>query len=309
MNNLNVLLVGNPNTGKTAIFNHLTGLNQKVGNYPGVTLDKKQGFFTLDCGQKITLTDLPGTYSLIPNASDEAVATEYLSTEKEHIDAVIFVAEVENLKRNLLLFSQVKDLGLPCLLAINMADQMQRKGIFINTETLSKSLQTDVILISARKKEGFDDIKSALKKVRSFDRSKFSDYYEKIDATYFNGLEKNGNPYENWLNIALTEQENKTVQKYLQKETIYRYQKINDILKNSYQIDREKARSIGAKIDKVLTHKFFGVLFFLAILFLMFQAVFTWSATPMDLIDEAFVKWAGWVSEKMPCRNVTRPHL
>ncbi len=125
-NSIHIALAGNPNTGKTSLFNTLTGLHQKTGNYPGITVDKKQGSFYLEYGQKVNVIDLPGTYSLNPTSVDESVATKYLLQNTP--DLVVVVAEIENVKRNLLLFTQIKDLGLPTLLVINMEDQMQKRG-------------------------------------------------------------------------------------------------------------------------------------------------------------------------------------
>src|SRR5690606_2799385 len=138
---IQIALVGNPNTGKTSLFNALTGLRQKTANYPGVTVDKKQGSFHLENNQKVEVIDLPGSSSLIPTSVDESVTTKYLLENTP--DLVILMAEVENLKRNLLLFSQVKDLQLPTLLVVNMSDRMALKGISIDVENLKKSLHTD----------------------------------------------------------------------------------------------------------------------------------------------------------------------
>ena len=136
---VNVALVGNPNTGKTSLFNQLTGLKQKVGNYPGITVDKKQGKCKISETLTAEIIDLPGTYSINPNTLDETIVLETLLNEENLYfpDLVIVVAEVENLKRNLLLFSQIKDLKIPTILAINMSDQMVRKGISIDVEKLN----------------------------------------------------------------------------------------------------------------------------------------------------------------------------
>ena len=131
---IKVALVGNPNTGKTSLFNHLTGLNQKVGNYPGVTVDKKQGTCTLSKSHKAIITDLPGTYSINPTSEDESIVfrTLFHKDVTEYPDVLVVVADVENLKRNLLLFSQIKDLEIPTVLVINMVDLMRKKGISID---------------------------------------------------------------------------------------------------------------------------------------------------------------------------------
>ncbi len=148
--NINAVLIGNPNTGKSTVFNKLTGLNQSVGNYPGVTVDKKVGYFKLNKEQKVTLTDLPGTYSLNPNSLDENVVLDYLleSSEESKIDVVLFITEIEHIKRTLLLLTQLKDLKLPVVVVINMADRMEKKGVTLDMPLLEKLLQAKVVLVS-----------------------------------------------------------------------------------------------------------------------------------------------------------------
>ena len=145
---LNVALIGNPNTGKTSVFNALTGLNQKVGNYPGITVDKKQGVCKLSRGVKANVLDLPGTYSLNASSLDENVVIELLlnKNDKDYPDVALIVSDVETLKRNLLLFTQIKDLKIPTILVINMSDLMRRKGIALDIELLEAKLHTKIAL-------------------------------------------------------------------------------------------------------------------------------------------------------------------
>ena len=159
--NINVALIGNPNTGKTSVFNALTGLNQKVGNYPGITVEKKQGYCRLDRITKARILDLPGTYSLNASSMDESVVIELLlnKNDPDFPDVAVVVTDVENLKRNLLLFTQIKDLEIPTVLVINMSDQMSRKGIKIDIEKLKEKLNTEVVLISTRKNLGVELLK------------------------------------------------------------------------------------------------------------------------------------------------------
>src|SRR5690554_2320292 len=153
MHSLKIALVGNPNVGKTSIFNALTGLNQHVGNYPGVTIERKAGVTNLTNNTKATVVDLPGIYSVNPSSKDEEIALKALfdPKNKDYPDVVVVVAEVENLKRNLLLFTQIKDLGFPTVMALNMADQMDKKGISVNVGLLEQKLQTKIVMISDRK--------------------------------------------------------------------------------------------------------------------------------------------------------------
>ena len=192
---INVALIGNPNTGKTSLFNALTGLNQKVGNYPGVTVDKKEGQSKLQSNFKAIITDLPGTYSINPTSLDETIVLKTLlnSKTKKTPDVIVVVADVENLKRNLLLFSQVKDLEIPIVLAINMADQMKRKGISIDLNLLKKELSNEVVLLSVRKNPeiGIEEIKKAI--VKTYNSAKASplcNVNHRIDPAYFDRLKE-----------------------------------------------------------------------------------------------------------------------
>jgi ferrous iron transport protein B len=159
--NLNVALIGNPNTGKSSVFNQLTGLNQKTGNYPGITVEKRQGVCRLPRGVKARILDLPGTYSLNASSLDENVVVELLlnKNDKDFPDVAVVISDVENLKRNMLLFTQIKDLSIPTILVINMSDRMNRKGISIDAEKMEELLQAKVVLVSARKNEGINTLK------------------------------------------------------------------------------------------------------------------------------------------------------
>jgi ferrous iron transport protein B len=312
-NDIKVALIGNPNTGKTSLFNQLTGLTQKVGNYPGVTVDKKQGNCKLSATQNAVITDLPGTYSINPTSIDESIVLKTLLKKdiKESPDVILVVADIENLKRNLLLFSQIKDLEIPTVLAINMVDQMGRKGISIDLSLLKKELNTEVVLISARKNQGIEEVKAAI--IRCHVAAKASPLCginHKIDPDYFNKLKEispNYSLYELWLmvtqnnypeSISSTEkqkllafkQDVSKLKKYQHKETIYRYQEINKILKKTYIVDKSKATDIRSKLDKIFTHKIFGYVIFALILLVIFQSIFDWATLPMDLIDTTFAQ-------------------
>ena len=322
---INVALIGNPNTGKTSLFNELTGLNQKVGNYPGVTVDKKEGSSKLQGNLKAIITDLPGTYSINPTSLDETIVLKTLLNSKSDKtpDVIVVVADIENLKRNLLLFSQIKDLEIPTVLAINMADQMKRKGITVDIKLLEKELGNEVVLISVRKAtaKGVEEVKKAI--VKTYNSAKafpLCNVNNRIDPAYFDRL-KEINPkysiYELWLMITqnsfpdkISEEEkqalltfkndSKNLKKYQHKETIYRYQKINEILKKTYLVDRSKASDLRAKLDKVFTHKIFGYVLFFTVLLVIFQSIFDWARLPMDLIDTAFANLSSYVNKNMP---------
>ena len=320
---INIALIGNPNTGKTSLFNQLTGLTQKVGNYPGVTVDKKQGKCKLPDNRTAIITDLPGTYSINPTSIDESVVLKVLQSTKEteKPSAIIVVVDVENIKRNLLLFTQIQDLGMPTILAVNMSDQMEKKGITIDTHSMSEKLNTKVVLISTRNSADILKVKEA---IVSLDVSKTSKenfaIANKIDAEYFTELQKvntNYSLYELWLMISqnifpksLTNSEREElnefrsdvskIKKYQHKETIYRYQEINSVLKDTYSIDKSKATDLRSKLDKIFTHKVFGYIIFFGILFLMFQSIFEWASIPMDFIDGLFSDISEYVKVLLP---------
>jgi ferrous iron transport protein B len=319
---IKVALIGNPNTGKTSLFNQLTGLTQKVGNYPGVTVDKKQGSCRLSATQNAIITDLPGTYSINPTSVDESIVLKTLLKKdiQESPDVILVVADVENLKRNLLLFSQIKDLEIPTVLAINMVDQMTRKGISIDLTALKEELNTEIVLISARKNQGIEAVKAAIIKCHVAAKASPMCDNKKIDPAYFEEL-KAINPnytlYELWLMVTqknfpegISKQEKEKLlsfnqdasklKRYQHKETIYRYQEINKVLQKTYLVDKSKAKDVRAKLDKIFTHKIFGYFIFLLVLLLIFQAIFDWSSLPMDLIDTTFAQLSDAARGNLP---------
>lgn len=317
---INIALIGNPNTGKTSVFNQLTGLNQQVGNYPGITVEKKVGVSKLDTNLKGTILDLPGTYSLNASSLDENVVIELLlnKKDKDYPDVVLVVTDVENLKRNLLLFTQIKDLEIPTILVINMADRMAYRGISLDIPYLEKHLKTKIALVSSRKGEGIDDLKKLIINYRNITTEPCLNASE-IDVEYFNNLRKtfpNQSLYKLWLvitqdvnfaNLDRKELPNpsftksKEQLKRLQhKETIKRYQFINDVLKVGQTIDVKQAKDLRSRLDRVLIHKVFGYVIFLFILMLIFQSIFDWSSVPMDFIDGSFTWLAAFVESKLP---------
>ncbi|NOQ91796.1 MAG: ferrous iron transport protein B, partial [Flavobacteriaceae bacterium] len=319
---IKVALVGNPNTGKTSLFNQLTGLNQKVGNYPGITVDKKVGTSQLSKNCTASILDLPGTYSINPTTLYENIVLNTLLNidHDDFPDVIVVVADIENIKRNLLLYSQIKDLQIPTILALNMADQMQKKGITIDLELLKKELKSEVVLISARKNQGIDQLKKVIENYKTLNTSALANISDKIDAAYFQEL-KNAFPnfplYKTWLSITqadnfdyLSENEKELIKvykkdteklkKYQHKETIFRYQQINSILKKTYQIDRSQANDLRSKLDKVLTHKIWGYVIFALILMLIFQSIFDWASVPMDYIDAFFANLSTWAKGVLP---------
>ena len=319
---VNVALVGNPNTGKTSLFNQLTGLKQKVGNYPGITVDKKVGSCKISENITAEILDLPGTYSINPTTLDETIVLEtLLNVENEsYPDLILVVAEVENLKRNLLLFSQIKDLQIPSILAINMSDQMVRKGISIDVEALKKELKSEVVLISARKNIGIDILKKKIENYSNWNTEPIANISNKINADFFEKVKSDFSDfslYKSWLLITqqehcgfLTKEQHSKIdvlkkntdqiKKYQHKETIYRYQIINELLKKTYKVDKSQATDLRSKLDRILTHKIYGYIIFVSILLLIFQSVFEWASFPMDLIDGFFANLSELAKNNLP---------
>ena len=321
-NVVKVALIGNPNTGKTSLFNQLTGLKQKVGNYPGITVDKKQGSCKLNETTKAIITDLPGTYSINPTSMDETLVLDALLNEKNETfpDAIVVVVDIENIKRNLLLFTQIKDLRIPTILVINMVDQMERKGISINVPQLEAQLKTKIVLASARKKIGIDQIKAAILEYKSLNTEPISTITDRIDKDYFTNLKsafKEFPLYKSWLLITQIQEfdflnpqqkalvlqfreDISCIKRYQHKETILRYQIINEVLKETFIVDASKASDLRGVLDRILTHKIFGYVIFALILLFIFQGIFNWASYPMDIIDTAFASLSSWVKTVMP---------
>jgi len=316
---INIALIGNPNTGKTSVFNQLTGLNQQVGNYPGITVEKKIGFCKLPNNVKANILDLPGTYSLNASSIDENVVIELLlnKNDKLYPDVALLITDVENLKRNLLLFTQIKDLEIPTILVINMVDRMEYKGISLDIPYLEEHLKTKIALVSSRKGKGIDSLKDLIVNYKSLSIEPCLNA-SSIDPDYFNKLRKtfpNQLLYKLWLVITqdvnflnLERNEIKSsftkshsdLKRLQQKETIKRYQFINDVLKIGLKIDASIAKDLRSKLDRVLTHRFWGYVIFLFILFGIFQSIFEWSKVPMDLIDTTFASISTFANESLP---------
>jgi len=324
---INVALIGNPNTGKTSVFNALTGLNQKVGNYPGITVEKKEGVCKLPRGVKAHIIDLPGTYSLNASSLDESVVIELLlnKNDKDYPDVAVVITDVENLKRNLLIYTQIKDLEIPAILVINMSDRMAYKGISLDIEKLEAHLDTKIALISTRKKQGVDNLKDLISNYQNLSIEPCLSTQD-IDIDYFKGLKKafpNQSLYKLWLVItqdvnfgkisrntikdtsSFKTKKDSDLKRLQQKETIKRYQFINNVLKEGQTIDLKTAKDLRIKLDRILTHKVWGYLIFGIILLTIFQAIYDWSSVPMDFIDNAFASLSDWTKNTLPAGAFT----
>lgn len=316
-----IALVGNPNTGKSTLFNQLTGLKQKIGNYPGVTVDKKSGICKLDNGETVEIIDLPGTYSLNASSKDEEIVAEALTNPAfdQLPELVVVVADATNLKRNLLLFTQIIDLKLPVILALNMYDMVSRKGLELDINGLSEAFQVPVVSVVARKGKGIETLKKAIEKTPIitetviFDpRTQFNTFIEEAKK-----IIPEGNSYRVWLKAGSTQyhhlspaEQQKIVelqkdygiipQRVKVQETVRRYAFIDVILKKYLTYKKTAARDTSEALDKIFTHRLWGMLIFFGLLTIVFQAVFSWSSVPMDLIENFFTHVSNWVNDFLP---------
>jgi ferrous iron transport protein B len=308
-------LIGNPNSGKTSLFNQLTGLNQKVGNFPGVTVDRKTGIAQLGGQRRAEIIDLPGTYSLYPKSLDEQVIADLLYNPDavDYPDFVVVTVDASNLRRSLLLFSQLADLGLPAILALNMTDVAAERGIQIDLTALERELGVPVVPMNARKGVGVaalrivmaerlaappalrfwepeGDLLPLVRQIRYY-FNLHNDYLALHYAHQFRGLRFLSDDDRVHLQ-ELTEKYKFDSMARQAEETIGRYARINELLLEVVTVTRTEQREPASnKIDKVLTHRVFGYLIFLSILFLLFQAIFAWAQYPMDLIDQGVARF------------------
>ncbi|WP_128331699.1 ferrous iron transport protein B [Apibacter sp. HY039] len=318
MNKKNIALIGNPNSGKTTLFNQLSGLHQKTGNYPGITVEKKKGKFIFK-NIEYNLLDLPGTYSLCPSSADEELVLNILTSPNnpDYPDCIVVVADVHNMKRSLFLYEQVKDLELPVILAINQIDDIEKEGIIIKENNIPEYFDTPVVLISSRKGKGITELKEAIFKGTTASSSpsfKYPSEYEKAVQEFKENFKLND--YLAWLLLSQSKneiipnqfrekaaeiiKEYKLVPKRLQlKETISRHQKIDSLVEKIIHKDLT-FQTLTNKIDKIATHPFWGYILFFGILFLIFQSLFYLSSFPQDWIEEIFAYSSNLLKEHLP---------
>jgi ferrous iron transport protein B len=320
-----IALVGNPNSGKSTLFNELTGVRQKTGNYPGVTVEIHEADLTLPGLRKpIRLIDLPGAYSLYPTATDEKVVVSTLTNAKggAYPDAVIYVASAVHLDKHLLLLTQIMDLGLPVALVINMADEATNKGMTINVERLAQKLGISVVLLSARSGHNMAALHQLLQR---FDESRIAAAADRkavyqltdteklvAEAVKFN-VQSERSRYEalllmhhaDWLphltkaqrdDLLLIRKHHQLVPLRMQvNETLDRYDHFTPIVREAVTTRAAPPEGMTDRLDMIFTHRVGGPIIFLTVMYLLFTAIFAWAEYPMQWIEQAF-GWAGsWV--------------
>ena len=339
-----IVLAGNPNSGKTTLFNAFTKLRQKVGNYPGVTVEKKSGTLVLAQDRVVNVIDLPGTYSLAVRSPDEQVARDVLlgrTADTPKPDVVVCVVDAGNLERNLYLVSQIQDLGVPMVIALNMMDEVSRQGREIDIEKLSQKLGIPVVPTVANQNQGIEELKKLISQgvekkykrvwrmapdmeeevqhlVRLLVQHQKMDTHEAFaEALILMSLgaklkneEKSNSPkrfYKEELINQIQLIQERLRQKGLRARTAAieaRYDWIKAILKECVHDRNKKGPDLTEKIDAVLTHKVFGWVFFIGIMTFMFYMIFTFASVPMDWIDGMFGKLGTWVSLVMPAGDL-----
>ena len=318
--NFTIALIGNPNSGKSSLFNLLTGLRQTVSNFPGVTVDKKIGSINLSDGRQVKVIDLPGLYSMHPNSSDEKVVVNILSNNKDenYPDLVIYVADASNLERHLLLATQIIDLRIPMIFALNMVDIIENRNQKIDINPIEKYLKIPICIISSREDRGIEELK---KNIENFNTQSIETYLRE-DNIYvipesvvtsiheIAPLTKNNSDYQTkillhhhkWL-THLSEKDREQIEwtvarnefddiKNQLDETMSRYASFGTASRKTVVTDGQFPQSKTDLIDNVITHRLWGPVIFFGIMFFMFQAIYAWSSAPMDWID-GFFSFAG----------------
>lgn len=321
-----IALAGNPNSGKSSLFNALTGLNQKVGNFPGVTVDKKTGRAAITPDLQAKIIDLPGTYSLYPKSADEYVAYEVLLNPegKDRPDLTLVVADASNLKRNLLFCSQIIDLKIPVIIVLTMMDIARQKGVTVDVKGLEREMGVPVVVVNPRKNKGLNQLKKAIALVQQANYQPLNDFIPVVSLAagairsvkQLSGVESDYGA----LHIAsgvdkiefLSAEKQEKIKDSLKEndfhkgktqaeEVMLRYERIARIMQRTVVEDSPlKKQLFTERVDKILLHRVWGNVILLVVLFLMFQCVFWLAEFPMGWIESGFAWLQGMLSATLP---------
>lgn len=314
-----IALIGNPNSGKSSLFNALTGLKQHVANFPGVTVDKKTALLKLNKDIHILLTDFPGAYSLYPNSDDERIVSEILSNplHPDFPDAVIYVLDPFDLRRQLLMFTQLKDLNIPVLVVFTMKDIAQRKGLQLDTEKFTSLFGSDSIIISSKSRDSINELKD---KIAGFVKTKSEDrgFYNLSDIEQsavdrFRDDVRHNSDYQLLLQIQhsawlrhISRELKEQIREFKEEsgfndlsfqinETMERYRLFDKKARSVITAANRKGRSNTDRVDEILTHRFFGPVIFFIVMMFVFQAIFSFATIPMDLLENGFLMLSEYI--------------
>ena len=325
-NHFSFALLGNPNAGKSSVFNQLTGLRQKTGNFPGVTVEKKIGTAHLPDASTVRIIDLPGTYSLYPNAQDERLVLNILANPSDtyYPDAIVYVADLTNLERHLLLLTQLRDLNFPLILCIGMIDVAAEQGITLDAEGLSNALNMPVLPINGRNGEGIEALKNEMQKIVKMPPPQYKPFYMPTQAELKTTeevrfqLHTADNTYRTilWAHHYdklpfLTEKDKKIIGESVKNnhfedlrlqitETLQRFDRLQPILKYVFKKTKHTENTISDKIDRIVTHRTIGPAIFFTVLFFIFQAIFSFAEIPTAFIEDVFGGLNAWLKTNLP---------
>ena len=283
-----IALAGNPNAGKTTLFNALTGLKQKVANYPGVTVERKEGIWKLG-EDAARLIDLPGLYSLDVTSIDEQIAHDVLTGKIGNLpkpDVVIAVVDATNLERNLYLVTQLLEYNIPVVIALTMVDLAEKQSLEIDTDKLSALLQIPVVAVKAVQKQGVAELAEKTLKAAKNHQISGLPWLSKAEFVE-TGTEED-------IHLSLSDDASAN------RKIFARYNFISEVYQESVKAVETTERGVSEKIDAVLTHKFFGLVILVAILLLVFQTIFSWAELPMNLLESGFGALGEFVKAQMP---------
>ncbi len=299
-----IALLGNPNVGKSSLFNSLTGLNQQVGNFPGVTVEKKTGLCRFLNQEQTEIIDLPGLYSLFVKSADEAVVLETLIDPNTQINLLLVVLDACNLERSLMLYTQALDLGYDAIPLLTMNDLAKKRGIKVDLQELSKNLKQAIFEINPRKHKGIKELKAFLADYNPVKKEADSDFKNRLMLGQFD-LMKSLSSESKKISREELEKSGKDSTDVQLEDTLQRMNTVHELLGTAINFEKVSKKNSTASIDKVITHPIFGYLIYLGVLMLIFQFIFSVAEYPMNWIDSSFASINAWLKSVLPQSAIT----